>query len=257
MKPFRDVFDSEASTVSTLPILHSCEAIVLDKILSDQKLLTNKCDVFEEDLLYAFYGIPSYRKTMEKATSNPSHYPVCFILDYAFIPDVDQLFPFDTGAFSKIPSVKKDHFHESIDISQLELLADIEDAKKVVEKFYFSNENYIRQRPQLAIDKVSILNAVAYGYASLIHNTSLTNYDTRVATIELIYKQQIELNKDSLIQIIVPAVYLDEDDIYDQLVDTYGIRDPLMYETIRGTPSEYFGVVYNLYLNFIRQNSLL
>ena len=257
MKNLKDFLTNPVPSIKTLPILHSCEAINLQSILESGKLNPSACDVFHKDYLYAFYGIPSYRRNKPGATANPGYYPVCFIIDYDHTKGLNRLHPCDTGAFEKIPSVKADHFHEDIKIEDLEMDPNIDEAKKLIGKFYLNNNNYIRQMPKLNPDQVGVVNNCAWSYASLINDKSLTNYDNRVATIELIFASELLLNDSNLIQIILPALYFDDPDIESCLVNKYKISAPLIYETIKGSPNEFFGTIYNLYLNFVKSNNLV
>ncbi|WP_298514226.1 hypothetical protein [uncultured Kordia sp.] len=257
MKFFKEALGDGNTSLKILPILHSCEAFDFLSILESRQLKPYKCDVFKKDYLYAFYGIPSYRKLIQGSKGNASYFPVCFIMDYDKIPDMSRLHPFDTGAFSKLSNIKEDHFHEKVGITHLELDPSIEEAKKVIKKFYKTNENYVLHKPKLSLDDVSLLNQPAYGYTSLINDKSSTKYDNRVATIELIYSENIELDSSSLLQVIAPKSYLAEDEIKEILTNDFGIIDPIGYRTIKGNPLEYFGAIYDKYLDFTEQNNLI
>jgi len=87
---------------------------------------------------------------------------------------------------------------------------------------------------------------------------SASEYDNRIATIELIYKSSININETNLIQIILPAIFLDNPHIEDIIANKYKIKPmPLTYVSIKGTPNENFGSIYNSYLNFARLNNLV
>ena len=86
----------------------------------------------------------------------------------------------------------------------------------------------------------------------MITDKSSTSFDNRVATIELIYNAPINLDASNLVQIILPAIFLDDPKIESLVTDTYNLKNPLIYELIKGTPDQYFGLVYNLYLNHLK-----
>jgi len=165
----REILPNKAPVIKTLPVLHSCEAISLLNILESAELKTSHCDVFDKSHLYAFYGIPSYRKTSLSPRGNPGYLPVCFIFDYDKIPDLDKLYPCDTGAFAKLPAIKEKHFHLNTKLENLELESSIDDAKKLIDVFYDTNENYILHKPTTTTEKVDPSKFNSWGYASLIN----------------------------------------------------------------------------------------
>lgn len=257
MDKLKEIFSSGSPNLRTLPVLHSTEAAYLLQILKNAELQTSKCDVFNEDYLYTFYGIPSYRVAKVLPTGNPGFFPVCFVIAYDKIPAFDRLFPFDTGAFKKIEDIKIDHFHTTTDLDSLELNPNLDDAKKLIEHFYATNENYLSHRPVKTVNDIDSSKYNAWGYTSLINDKSTTKYDNRVATIEMIHKSSIKLTSDNLIQIILPAAFMDNSEINFAIKDVYKIKEPITYETIKGNPREYFGIIYNDYMRFIRANKLM
>lgn len=257
MKRFNKVLKDTKGILKILPILHSCDGYSFRSILESSNIETYKCKVFNEDYLYTYYGIPSYRKSSESATKNMAYFPVCFILNYDNIPKLDKLYPFDTGAFCTMPDIKKDHFHSKMDISDFELEPNIVEAVKIVEKFYNTNNKYLENDPCVRTCDFEETEFEARSYTSLISSEANTKYDNRVSTIELIYKQMILLNKESLTQVILPHNFLDDPFIEDTLITKFNIISPLTYYTIKGNPNENFGSVYNEYRKFAYSNNLI
>src|SRR5215218_641104 len=95
------VADAEEA-LPRLPLFHNCDGLSFRDILSVDQLKPSKCSVFNEDLLYFFYGRPAYRAVKDgNAVSSNSLYPICIVVR----PDAPlspvRIAPFDTGAFAK------------------------------------------------------------------------------------------------------------------------------------------------------------
>lgn len=257
MTKFNEILKGTTGKLKILPIVHTCDGYGFTAILKLEKIKLYMCDVFKKEYLYAYYGIPSYRNTSKNATNNLAFFPVCFIINYDKIPDLFKLHPFDTGAFSKIPEIKKNHFHPKMEITDFELNPYIIEAVKVVEKFYKSNKNYVANKPCVKTDDFAISDFEARSYTSLISDKTTTNYDNRVSTIEMIFNDEIKLNKEALIQVIIPNDFMDDQIIKDTLKDVFNISSPCTYYNIRGNPVESFGSIYNEYRKFTDSNNLL
>ena len=257
MSRFSDVLKGSDGRLKVLPILHSCDGYGFRGILESGTIDITYCNVFEKDYVYAYYGIPSYRKSSEDATKNKVWFPVCFILNYDFLPSFSKMYPFDTGGFMTNDKMRGKYFHDKMGVSDFELGRDIIDAARVIQVFYGGNEKYIRNEPCVGADFFGDLDFEARGYASLISSESRGFYDNRASTIEIIYDDSIHLNKESLVQVVIPESFLDEDIVLESLSDEYEIKSPLTYYTIRGNPVEYFGVIYNEYMRFVISNDLM
>ncbi len=257
MTRFKEVLKDVAGKTKILPILHSCDGYGFRSILGAEYLKPGMCKVFNKEYLYTYYGIPSYRKSLEEATRNMAFFPICFVLNYSEIPDVDRLHPFDTGALFRIPEIKKEYFHPNMKISDFELDPNIFDAAKIVERFYTSNKKYVENIPSVKADDFEETEFEARSYASLISSEANTKYDNRVSTIEMIYKQKIPLCPKSLTQVIIPYNFLDDPFILNKLTNVFDIKNPLTYYTLKGNPIENFGSVYNEYRKFADSKNLI
>lgn len=254
MAKFKDILSNTTGNLKILPILHSCDGYGFRDILQSKTLKTSICDVFGQEFLYAYYGIPSYRKKLDEATNNLAFFPVCFILDYSKLPNIHKIHPFDTGAFIKIPEIKKDHFYPKMDIKDFELNSDIIEASKVVEKFYSTNYNYLRNQPTAVKNNFQSSELEAQSYISLISDTSNSRYDNRASTIELIFDKEINLTKESLVQVILPSDMLDE--YKNILFSDFDIQNPIGYYSLKSNPQENFGAIYNEFMKYVIQNKL-
>jgi hypothetical protein len=251
MSKFQDVLINEIDGIISLPLLHTCDAFSLRSILESMTLIPKKCDVFNLDLLYTYYGLPSYRTNFEKSTINPAYYMICIILESDKFSDFYKIYPFDSGAFEKLPEMKERFFHHQSDILEFEIESSISSVKKVIKTFYDTNDNYIAQNPQIT-KEFSQFDFEAMSYSNLINNKTDGILDDRASSIEIIFDRNIPLNKNTVKQVIIPNCFKDDPKIMSLLKDNFNIDIPLGYNTHRGSPKEFFGLIRTEYLNFLK-----
>jgi len=250
MSNFQNALLTEIDDIITLPLLHTCDAHGLRKILQTMELVPQKCDVFDSKLLYTYYGIPSYRINYTNATVNPAYYPVCLILESSSIDEMYKVYPFDSGAFFKKESIKKNFFHHDTEIVDFELEANIKSAKKVIKTFYNSNENYINEKPNVS-KKFNLFDFEAEGYKNLISNPQNSDVDNRASSIEIIFNTKISLTDNTVKQIIMPNCFQDDEVIMKLLHSNFNISCPIGYDLFRGIPREFYALIRTKYLDFL------
>lgn len=248
---FKDQISDTSVNVSLLPIVHSCSAYSFRSIIDARELKPSYCNVFNEPYLYSYYGIPSYRQMTNGASGNPAYFPVCFVFNYLHVPKLKRLHPFDTGAFVKLTEFRERYFHPRMNLNDFELDPNIDDAKKVISRFFMSNGNYIARKIIKHHHEVDPLNFEEYSYVQMLEDESKGELDNRVATIELIHDKGIPLTNKSLSHVILPGIFLDNEDLKRILSDDLGIQDPGTYQTFTGNPNEFTGVILNQYLKLV------
>ncbi|AWM14205.1 hypothetical protein DI487_10310 [Flavobacterium sediminis] len=251
MSRFERVLAEEIDGLKNLPLLHTCDAYRFRNILEEMILKPSLCDVFNTDLLYTYYGLPSYRVQLNKATNNPAHYMVCFILNSEDKSAFAKVYPFDSGAFCKLNEIKEKFFHEETKIDDFELTGSIISAKKVIKTFYNTNDNYLNQTPSLT-KELSQLDFEAHGYNNLISDNSSSRIDDRASSIEVLFDTGFNLDKSSVNQIIIPKCFRDDEYAMKLVKENLGIENPLTYNTHRGNPSEFFGLLRQEYFKFLK-----
>ena len=257
MRSLKNNIKSTKPTLKLLPILHSCSGYSFRSILDSKSLNPNECDVFDgEKYLYSYYGIPSYRQMKKDAYGHPAYFPVCFIFDYDKIATMKRLHPFDTGAFKKSKEFRDRYFYPEMTLENFELNPDILDAMRIVQKYFSTNINYIQKTSQYRISEVSAMDFEEFSYVSIIDDETNGKLDSRIATIELIHDQKILLNSDSLLHIILPERFLDDQETERIIKEDLKVLSPDTYLIIKGNPNEFFGVIYNEYIKYIKKNNL-
>lgn len=250
MNRFENILSNETQNIDSLPLLHTCDAFAFRSILEELVLKPTMCDVFKTNLLYTYYGLPSYRTSYDKPTSSASNYMICFILESENTSNVSKVFPFDSGAFVKYETIKDSYFHKNTKIDDFELSGNINSAKRIIKTFYSSNENYIKQTPTQNV--FPILEFEAEGYNNLISSKANSNFDDRTSSIEVLFDNEILLEKKTVKQLIIPKCF--KDDVYamELIKEKFEIETPLTYNTHRGSPREFFGLLRSEYLTFLQ-----
>ena len=84
----------------SLPVSHLSVARWFESVINAGKLEPRFCDIFNESLIYLFYGGVFYR-TATMATKNAAELPIVFIFHPSLLQSVDRYYPFDTGGLAK------------------------------------------------------------------------------------------------------------------------------------------------------------
>ncbi len=184
------------------------------------------------------------------ATSNPSLHMVCIILNSEKINDIHKIYPFDSGAFEKLPLMKETFFHPKNKILDFEVDNSLDGAKRVIKTFYETNDNYVSQQPRQD-QNFSPFAFEAINYQTLITQKGSSILDDRTSSIEIKFNKVITLTKETVKQIIIPNAFKDDEDIRAMISDKLNIDDPIGYDTFRGNPRDNFGVIRSEYFKFV------
>lgn len=253
MSRFSDALMTDVSDLQFLPLLHSCKAIVFRDILESNRLKLQPCEILNEELIYTFYGVPSYRSKHKQYSQDLANFLVAIILDTNKINDkIYRSFPFDSGAFC----LKKmeNFFDEYNTLEDFDLKNNSYDgAKMVVKTFYDNNENYLKNIP--VIKEFLPSQFEANSYMNLISRRNTGDLDDRASSIEILYNNYIELTAETVHQIILPLKLADDPGIMSSISSNYNISNPLTYDTFRNSPSECIGSIRTEYNKFIKSHS--
>lgn len=217
MNKFRDFVKEELNfkpNIDILPLIHISQGKYLWDILGSKILMANECRIFNEKLLYFFYGRPAYIKRYDNNTrSNSNFHPVAFVINFGKMAHtLKRAFPFDSGAFyNDFDEVASSHFHPSTTLEDLELIPSMMELIpsmkcicNVVEYFFGSNSAYFLGSAKSDIE-VDVFYVSTYSYYNLIADRSAKRADSRMYTIEIQFNQDIRLIKEIVEHIIVPS----------------------------------------------------
>jgi hypothetical protein len=210
--------------------------------------------VFEEPLVYLFYGRPAYR-SRRGATPDTSIQlcPVCFIFKSALIPtEPARIYPFDTGA------AKQGRFAPHVQATDTEAFAlhpTLTCVQRFVRTFFETNGNYFLGRPSKVLNLPPGGSAAA-SYFSLISTAGPADYDDRRSAVEFQYRAQIPL-AGFLWAVVLPIPFLEDNDIRRTLLSKWGAF-PLPYSVVQGTsPAEYSAAVRMVYERWLREGGMI
>ncbi|MBE1292339.1 MAG: hypothetical protein GJ677_07595 [Rhodobacteraceae bacterium] len=240
---------------STLPLTHITTLHGFRAIAAGDALVPSKCRFFNEDLLYLFYGRPSYRASQTAASKLLWNAPVGFILAPEAIGKIHRVLPFDSGAFKSGRYGRV--FAPESHWADFELDTELLSAQKYVAKFFESNEQYLVGRSEVSQD-VGNFDFEIQGLEYLARLNGLqdafqpASVDERASAIEIQLKDSLPL-ATSILAIIVPEDILGESRFLTAL-DKWrvGAEKVIPYTSVLGHGSEawvakFFDVVLNLY----------
>jgi len=161
----------------------------------------SKCDVFDEDLLYFFYGRPAFRKEKEKPLELSARSPIVVIFFSKLLKNSCRLYPFDSGAFAD--GRYKTCLHNSMKLSDFELECSLDAPQKHVSAFFKTNINYLNLKnitPTLSYTGEYEVESIV----KLLNTHSGINADDRKMAVEMQISKKIPFDKSSILAIIVP-----------------------------------------------------
>lgn len=206
MKELQRFIQRTATTSSLpplLPLMHSTSCSVTEDVLRQDELSATKCPVFHEDLLYLFYGKPSYKVSSKvNASLTTSLFsPCCFIIDPNKV-NVKRIFPFDTGAYSD--DRYKNLIPHNIELEDFQLQPNIKSIPEFIKLFYTNNSNYLSGKCNISEDR--LVNKVTISLGELLSASGVVAFDDRARTVEISSDSDIILS-DAILAIIIPAPF--------------------------------------------------
>jgi hypothetical protein len=254
LRRFAALISGASGAGTLLPLTHTTDGYRFRDIVSTRELAVTNCDVFNEPLLYLFYGRPAYRSaSAKKATILSAFSLVCFVLRTEALTRPRRLFPFDTGAMHN--GFYSAYLHPDMSLDNFELECDVEEARKLVEIFYEDNANYFMGK--CASGKTfPILEMEAHCYYSLIGTQAQTDTDDRKGSIEIQFDHNIALDPSNVLAVVMPEPFWDDTEISDFVVNELR-ADALSYDCFHAQPAEDTRAIMMEVRRFLSKKSLL
>jgi hypothetical protein len=228
-----------------LPLVHTTLAENLDGLVRSHQLMPTPCPVFNESLVYLFYGRPAYRSRHgQTAGEDFALCPVCLVFKPNRVSaNAVRVFPCDSGA------LHANRFRPHLswgDVTALELEPRIESARRLISLFFQTNKAYFFGK---AVSSLSLAPGTApFRFHQLLLSNGPVGYDDRKSAIEVQIRDPVSL-RDQLSFVVLPREFLDDSLIRDVILREWNC-DPEPYNTIQGTsPSEYYALVRDLVAN--------
>lgn len=176
--------------LKTLALTHLTEFYNVRAIIANQKLTATHCKVFNENLLYFFYGRPAYRIGKEKTnTCQKAFHPICFVFDFDKIKKIERVFPFDSGGFN----FYKKFLHPKSKLEDYQLENELVNINDLINFFYSSEMSYFDDNPKAINTKPFEWAFEVESYYGMISNKAITTDDERNSTIEIQTREEMAL----------------------------------------------------------------
>ena len=243
----------------TLPLVHSLSGYRFGKLLAAGQIVAEECDVFkEENLNYFFMGRPAYKVKDASLQAETWELPCCFIFEYAAIGNIKRVFPFDSGGhyLELYP-----HYINMMPLDEFEV-SDVEDApSRIVGAFFGTPDAYFHLRPkdEAAFEREFSLgpkDAEVRAAHKLARHPAPQGFDDRRFTIELQTSETIDLKVVKPLAVIMPAVYLDDEETRRIVVQEWK-AEPISYPINSLSVNQYYGQIYERVERFYKDNGYL
>lgn len=233
-----------------LPTMHSTSCLIGEKILQEDKLSVKDCPVFNESLLYYFYGKPAYRvssKHSHKSRTDCLRSPCCFVLDSKKI-HAKYIYPFDTGAYSS--GIFEDMIPLEIDIRKFQLQPDPTNIPEYVRVFFGNNINYLQGISNVNVK--SLNNVVTFTLGQILSARGSFEFDDRARTVEIISEDSLKLS-DAIMAIIVPQPFV-RNEVFKDFVKNHSNIDVITYFTrYPSDPASHNEAVFQKAIDYLKK----
>lgn len=232
--------------VKPLPLIHSTSAYSFREVICSGKLVPMPDPIFNENLLYFFYGKPSFFPRTEHSSNLLFNTQIFFILRPNIISAARRVFPFDSGAFSfglYARFIKKQmsllDFQIELDTAHSGGTPYPTSAQKIVAAIYGSNENYFRSAYREDLSP-SLFEFEVQAFLELLKSKASEEFDDRRSVIEIQSTREILLDDEALEGIVLPSELLGSDEV-NAFIDRCGLGGAsiITYNAMRSKPEYY------------------
>lgn len=251
---FASFVGKQSTDLRELPLIHSTECFKARQIASDGNLRTSKCDVFEDALLYFFYGRPAYRsRGGVKPSTEAELCPVCFVVKPdAISGQIHRVFPFDSGASATgkfAPYVTESTFED------FEINGSLESVRRLVALFFETNGNYYLGRARDLTGK-QWPDDETECYYGLISHAGKEWYDERRSAVECQIRDDVALH-GNVLAVVLPTAFLEDQAMREKIEGEWDAK-LIKYPTYHGSiPSHYHAVIRDRLHGFLEKGGYL
>lgn len=244
-----------------LPLFHSCSGEQFRRIIGSGQILTSMCAEFSEDLLYLFYGKPSYRLLDDDNTRDLGHFPSSFIVRCNHLGGVKRIFPFDSGAFfHNILSDVCGHFstkpEAKVGIESYDLGSELDRLAKFINVFYGGDKAYFNVEPHLDRSSLKGMCFELSRLLDLAQSHAKHKWDGRATTAEVQIESPINLDGASIEAVIIPAQLISNDPDLQNFFYDQGI-DVETYNAARTKPNSVTDLISKVAEDYLARKGLI
>ena len=228
------------ASAETLPLTHITDAYMFRQIMEVEALAPSGCPVFEEELLYLFYGRPAYRAADEETSNGiDAYWPICFVMMPSDVTP-KRVYPFDSGAFHH-KRYAEFMYHRMIK-EDFELESDPSMPGRLVSLFWSDIQGYFENKgPRDFVPGPFEFEDKAY--YELIRHKGRGPFDERGSTIEIQIDHEIPI-KGNTLAVILPYEFAT--DAIIAKIESMGALALPFNVVSRNTPSEIVGHIYSI-----------
>lgn len=242
------------SPAPVMPLVHVCDCHALRTIITTNKLKPTLCNVYSENLLYFFYGRPSYRvNNGGLPVSIPALFPSCLILDSQLISDIKRIYPFDTGAFNA--GLYSDLVHKNSNRDDYIFDNNYLFVQKYIGLFYSGNKNYYDGSPVITSTSLPPMGFELQALLDLINRKGASKVDDRSYTIEIQSSSETDISNGSIKAIVAPESMF-EDQYFSSYIYDNDI-EPISYGGYRADPSHLTTVIISKVRDYYLEEGLI
>lgn len=242
-----------APTIPALPLVHTTDTYTLTDIMDDGQLRPVPCDVYTpENLIYLFYGKPSFRPNIDSEPLSLHHYfPICMIFKPSLMKEIRRVLPFDSGAFGL--GLYGPYLHKEMKLGDFLLEPDPATPGRIITKFFDSAKSYLQGQPDTVLN-VDPSEFEAESLAALYAAKHSNLLDSRNSSIEIQIDKAIDIT-DQLIATIMPEVFASgKVGKHLRLHKIDVIPYPIMG---RSRPIEYMGTIHQILMSYYLDKGII
>jgi hypothetical protein len=251
MNAFSEFLSSRDAALPKLPWVHSTAGRHIGSVIEAEALTTARCPVFDEDLVYFFYGRPAYRPgdgdlVREAAYSGA----VCFVVRPEALTAQKRAYPFDTGAYPRYSAEGAPAAGLALDDFRLDS-PDL--VPHVVGAFFGTNRRYYHGE---SLADVEAGGAAARAFHQMLRaepaGSADEGWDDRGYSAEAQVPEDVRLSGNLLV-VVMPRALLERSDVREAM--KRWDAEPLGYPTFhRGRVRDFHGAVWRELLEFFEED---
>lgn len=238
MTTLRKIVAAETAVAEELPLVHITRCEILPYIVANHELRsTTKCDVFDEYLIYLFYGRPAYRSALgSEPSGNLDLCPVAFVFKpYTIGHLAKRVFACDSGGVQR--GYFENHLHPP-DRDEMQLDTTLDSACKLVSLIFGDNSRYFLGKANAAVPLAFAPGSPAARFHALLTDTGAIAGDDRRSAVEVQMDSPLVLDHH-LLYVVLPKDILNEARTREVILQTWQAT-PIGYDVYVGKqPHEY------------------
>jgi len=237
-----------------LPLVHTTDWYDYQDIRKEGRLKPTACPVYEEDLLYFYYGRPGLRKhPMTEPVSLDALHLVSLVFEAKTLPSPKRVLPFDSGAFAA--GLYKGDLHPKMVLADFELEPSLSGVTRAVSRFYGTNLAYYRSavRSDMVADCEQF---EVQSYLSIVRTMKASSADDRRSAVEVQVDKVVRIKGAKVLAVILPEQFLDHRPTEQYIEEVLG-AEPLGYYCPHARPAEDARAIMNEAWRFYKERGLL